>query len=83
MHISAQVVDDENGKTLFSASTMEKDLRSGYGGNLDAAKRIGKLIGQRAKEKGIEAVVFDRGGFRYAGRVKAFADAAREEGLRF
>jgi large subunit ribosomal protein L18 len=80
-HISAQVVDDEHGKTIVSASTTEKDLRGTTGGNLDAARRIGKAIAERALEKGIESVVFDRGGYLYHGRIKALTDAAREAGL--
>ena len=80
-HIYAQVVDDELGKTLVSASTTEKDLRGTTGGNLDAARRIGKTIAERALEKGIESVVFDRGGYLYHGRIKALTDAAREAGL--
>ena len=80
-HIYAQVVDDELGKTIVSASTTEKDLRGGTGGNLDAARRIGKAIAERALEKGIESVVFDRGGYLYHGRIKALTDAAREAGL--
>jgi large subunit ribosomal protein L18 len=80
-HIYAQVIDDRLGKTLVSASTTEKDLRSGSGGNLDAARRIGQTIAERALAKGIESVVFDRGGYLYHGRVKALADAARAAGL--
>jgi len=80
-HIYAQVVDDELGKTIVSASTTEKDLRGATGGNLDAARRIGKAIAERALEKGIESVVFDRGGYLYHGRIKALTDAAREAGL--
>src|SRR5262245_10380718 len=80
-HIYAQVIDDRLGKTLVSASTTEKDLRSGTGGNLDAARRIGQTIAERALAKGIESVVFDRGGYLYHGRVKALADAARAAGL--
>ena len=80
-HIYAQVVDDELGKTIVSASTTEKDLRGTSGGNLDAARRIGKAIAERALEKGIESVVFDRGGYLYHGRIKALTDAAREAGL--
>jgi large subunit ribosomal protein L18 len=84
-HIYAQVIDDEDGKTLASASTVDKDLRakSKSGANVAAAKAVGALIATRAKEKGIEAVVFDRGGFQYHGRIKALADAAREAGLKF
>jgi large subunit ribosomal protein L18 len=80
-HIYAQVVDDELGKTIVSASTTEKELRGTTGGNLDAARRIGKAIAERALEKGIESVVFDRGGYLYHGRIKALTDAAREAGL--
>ena len=84
-HIYAQVIDDEEGKTLCAASSVDKDLRakSKTGANIAAAKAVGALIATRAKEKGIEAVVFDRGGFQYHGRVKALADAAREAGLKF
>ena len=80
-HIYAQVVDDQLGKTIVSASSTEKDLRGSTGGNLDAAKRIGKAIAERAIEKGISSVVFDRGGYLYHGRIKALTDAAREAGL--
>jgi large subunit ribosomal protein L18 len=80
-HIYAQVVDDQLGKTIVSASTTEKDLRGTTGGNLDAARRIGKAIAERALEKGISSVVFDRGGYLYHGRIKALTDAAREAGL--
>jgi len=80
-HIYAQVIDDRLGKTLVSASTTEKDLRGGGGGNLDAARRVGQIIAERAMAKGIEQVVFDRGGYLYHGRVKALADAARAAGL--
>ncbi len=80
-HIYAQVVDDQLGKTIVSASTTEKDLRGSTGGNLDAARRIGKAIAERALEKGIESVVFDRGGYLYHGRIKALTDAARAAGL--
>jgi large subunit ribosomal protein L18 len=80
-HIYAQVVDDQLGKTIVSASTTEKDLRGTTGGNLEAARRIGKAIAERALEKGIESVVFDRGGYLYHGRIKALTDAAREAGL--
>jgi large subunit ribosomal protein L18 len=84
-HIYAQVIDDEAGKTLASASTVDKDVRakSKSGANVAAAKAVGSLIAARAKEKGVEAVVFDRGGFQYHGRIKALADAAREAGLKF
>jgi large subunit ribosomal protein L18 len=80
-HIYAQVIDDRLGQTLVSASTTEKDLRGNSGGNLDAAKRIGQIIAERAIAKGIEQVVFDRGGYLYHGRVKALTDAARAAGL--
>jgi large subunit ribosomal protein L18 len=80
-HIYAQVIDDEQGLTLASASTTEKDLRGSTGGNIDAAKRVGKEIAQRALAKGISQIVFDRGGYLYHGRVKALTDAAREAGL--
>ena len=80
-HISAQVIDDRIGQTLVSASSTEKDLRGGSGGNLDAARRIGQAIAERALAKGIEQVVFDRGGYLYHGRIKALTDAARAAGL--
>jgi large subunit ribosomal protein L18 len=80
-HIYAQVIDDRIGKTIVSASTTEKDLRTGSGGNLDAARRIGQTIAERALAKGIEQVVFDRGGYLYHGRVRALTDAARAAGL--
>ncbi|MBP6820699.1 MAG: 50S ribosomal protein L18 [Acidobacteria bacterium] len=82
-HIYAQVIDDVNGVTLCSASSVEKTAGVGNGGNIDAAKSIGKLIADRAKEKGINSVVFDRGGYIYHGRVKSLAEAAREAGLQF
>ncbi|HQR31288.1 MAG TPA: 50S ribosomal protein L18 [Blastocatellia bacterium] len=82
-HIYAQVIDDINGVTLCSASSVEKSAGVGKGGNIDAAKSIGKLIAERAKEKGINSVVFDRGGYIYHGRVKSLAEAAREAGLQF
>lgn len=83
-HIHAQLIDDEAGKTLASASTMKIDgAKLEHGGNLEAAKRVGALIAEGAKEKGIETVIFDRGGFLYHGRIKALADAAREAGLKF
>ena len=81
-HIYAQVIDDEKGATLASASSVDKAARTN-GGNVAAAKSIGKLVAERAKEKGITKVVFDRGGYLYHGRVKALADAAREAGLEF
>jgi large subunit ribosomal protein L18 len=80
-HIYAQVVDDQLGKTIVSASTTEKDLRGSTGGNIEAAQRIGKAIAERALEKGIDSVVFDRGGYLYHGRIKALTDAARAAGL--
>lgn len=80
-HIYAQVIDDQKGQTLVSASTTEKELRGNSGGNLEAARRIGQVIAERALAKGIEQVVFDRGGYLYHGRVKALADAARAAGL--
>jgi large subunit ribosomal protein L18 len=80
-HIYAQVIDDERGQTLVSASTTEKDLRGGTGGNVEAAQRIGRTIAERALAVGISNVVFDRGGYLYHGRVKALTDAAREAGL--
>lgn len=82
-HIYAQVIDDVNGTTICSASTVEKSAGVGNGGNVDAAKSIGKLIAERAREKGISTVVFDRGGYIYHGRVKSLAEAAREAGLHF
>ncbi|HEY7410176.1 MAG TPA: 50S ribosomal protein L18 [Vicinamibacteria bacterium] len=84
-HIYAQVIDDDAGRTLVAASSVEKTARaaSKRGANVESAKAIGKLVAERAKEKGIEAVVFDRGGFHYHGRIKALADAAREAGLKF
>lgn len=82
-HIYAQVIDDVRGVTICSASSVEKGASVGSGGNIDAAKTIGRLIAERAKEKGIESVVFDRGGYIYHGRVKTLAEAAREAGLQF
>jgi large subunit ribosomal protein L18 len=81
-HIYAQVIDDGAGQTLVSASSVDKDGKTN-GGNVAAAKAIGKLVAERAKKKGIKTVVFDRGGYQYHGRVKALADAAREAGLEF
>ena len=81
-HIYAQVIDDAEGKTLVSASSVDKGGKTN-GGNVAAAKAIGKLVAERAKEKGIKQVVFDRGGYQYHGRVKALADAARAAGLEF
>jgi large subunit ribosomal protein L18 len=84
-HIHAQLIDDDKGVTLAAASSLEKTLREGAktGANIAAAKAVGKLIAERAKEKGIKNVVFDRGGYLYHGRIKALADAAREGGLNF
>ena len=82
-HIYAQVIAAEGDKVLATASTLEKDLREGSTGNIDAASAVGKLVAERAKKAGVVAVAFDRSGFRYHGRVKALADAARETGLEF
>jgi large subunit ribosomal protein L18 len=82
-HIYAQVIDDEKGVTLCSASTVEKAAGLQGGGNVAAAQAIGRLIAERAKEHGITSVVFDRGGYIYHGRVKSLAEAAREAGLQF
>ncbi|MDX1358356.1 MAG: 50S ribosomal protein L18 [Clostridia bacterium] len=84
-NIYAQIIDDTKGITLVSASTKDKALSGTvtYGGNIEAAKEVGKLIAQRAVEKGIKTIVFDRGGYVYHGRVKELADAARAEGLEF
>lgn len=84
-NISAQIIDDVNGVTLASASTIDKELKADikYGGNKEAAKAVGEAIAKRALAKGIEAVCFDRGGFLYHGRVKELADGAREAGLKF
>jgi len=81
-HIYAQIIDDQAGVTLVSASTQEKAFES-FGGNKEAAKQIGLTVAERAKEKGIETVVFDRGGYLYHGRVKELAEGAREGGLVF
>jgi large subunit ribosomal protein L18 len=80
-HIYAQVIDDEQGQTIASASTTEKDLRGSTGGNIEAAQRIGRTIAERALAAGVSSVVFDRGGYLYHGRVKALTDAARQAGL--
>jgi large subunit ribosomal protein L18 len=82
-HISAQLIDDDAGRTLAAASSTEGDLRTRPGGNIDAASQVGSLIASRARAAGITTVVFDRGGFAYHGRVAALADAARAEGLEF
>ena len=81
-NIYAQVIDDVNGVTLVSASSLDKAI-DGYGGNIAAATAVGKLVAERAKAKGIENVVFDRGGYLYHGRVKDLAEGAREGGLKF
>ena len=84
-HIYAQAIDDLNGKTLAQASSCDKEVRSDLKGtgNVDAAKKVGTVLGERLKGAGVETVVFDRGGFLFHGRVKALADAAREGGLEF
>ena len=82
-HIYAQIITGDGSSVICTASTLDKDLREGNGGNVVAAAEVGKRIAERAKEKGIQAVAFDRSGFRYHGRVKALADAARESGLEF
>ena len=82
-HISAQVIDDTVGRTVAAAASVEKDLRDNPGGNIAAAEKVGRLVAERAKAAGITAVVFDRGGNRYHGRVAALADAARQAGLEF
>jgi large subunit ribosomal protein L18 len=82
-HISAQVIDDASGKTLVAATSLEKDLRSGSGTKSEEAATVGRIVAERAKAAGIDQVVFDRAGFRYHGRVKSLADAAREAGLDF
>lgn len=84
-HIYAQIISGDDNKVIASASTVEKLMRDEleYTGNTDAAAAIGKLVAERAKEKGVESVAFDRSGFKYHGRVKALAEAAREAGLQF
>ena len=82
-HISAQVIDDASGRTLAAASTVEASLRGTPGGNVAAATTVGRLVAERASAAGVSTVVFDRGGFRYHGRVAALADAARKAGLEF
>ena len=82
-NITAQVIDDDKGITLVSASTLEKELKITNGGNVEAAKKIGEEVAKRAKKAKITKVVFDRGGYLYHGRVKALAEAARENGLEF
>jgi large subunit ribosomal protein L18 len=85
-HMYAQIIDDVQGVTIAAASTVDKDLGDGVisnGGNVESARKVGELIAKRAKEKGVDQVVFDRGGYLYHGRVQALADAAREAGLDF
>ena len=82
-NISAQIIDDEKGVTLVSASSLDKDLNIKNGGNIEASKLVGALVAKKAKKAKIKKVVFDRGGYLYHGRVKALADAARENGLEF
>jgi large subunit ribosomal protein L18 len=82
-HVVAQVIDDLAGVTVAAASTLETDLRSGATSNCEAAAQVGQRVAERAKAAGVEQVVFDRGGFRYQGRVAALATAAREAGLEF
>lgn len=82
-HIYAQIINDDEGNTLASASTLDKSLNLEHTGNMEAAKAVGELIAKKAKEAGIEEVVFDRSGYVYHGKVKALAEAAREAGLRF
>ena len=82
-HIYVQAIDDDAGSTVAAASTTEKELRASPGGTVDAARKVGELIGRRLKDRGVEAVVFDRGGYIYHGRVKALADGARAAGLQF
>lgn len=84
-HIYAQVIDDTNAVTIAAASTADKDLKASVnnGGSIEAAKQVGELVAKRAKAKGIDTVVFDRGGYLYHGRIQALADAAREAGLEF
>ena len=82
-NIFAQIIDDEASKTLVSASSIDKELKLENGGNVDAAVKVGELLAKRAKKAKISKVVFDRGGYLYHGRVKALADAARENGLEF
>jgi large subunit ribosomal protein L18 len=82
-HIYAQIISGDGDSVVASASTLEKDLRSGSTGNIDAASVVGKLVAERAVAAGVTSVAFDRNGFKYHGRVKALADAAREAGLEF
>lgn len=80
-HISAQIIDDSQGVTIVAASSLEKDIKAN--GNVDGAKKVGEILAKRASEKGIKSVIFDRGGFRYHGRVASLADGARGAGLEF
>jgi large subunit ribosomal protein L18 len=84
-HIYTQIIDDRSGRTIVSASSVDKETKKNLkgGGNIASAKAVGKTIAERAKAKGVGKVVFDRGGYKYHGRVKALADAAREAGLQF
>lgn len=84
-HVRAQVIEDQSGRTLVSASSLDKEVRAliKSGGNIAASKVVGKIIAERARAQGVEKVVFDRGGYQYHGRVQALADAAREAGLKF
>ena len=82
-HITAQIIDDEKGVTLVSASSIDKELKLENGSNIEAATKVGQLLAKRAKEQKITKVIFDRGGYQYHGRVEALADAARENGLEF
>ncbi len=82
-HVYAQVIDDTAGRTIAAASTMESNLRAGVTGTVAAAEQVGRLVAERAREAGVSSVVFDRGGFRYHGRVAAVASGAREAGLEF
>ncbi len=82
-HISAQIIDDDKGVTLAAASSLDKELGLEYGGNKEAARKVGEALAKKALEKGIEVVAFDRGGFLYHGRVQELAEGAREAGLKF
>ncbi len=83
-NIYTQIIDDTSGRTIVAASTLSEEIRGSVkGSNVDAARKVGELLARKAKEKGIEAVVFDRSGYRYHGRIKALAEAAREGGLKF
>ena len=84
-HMYAQVISEDGGKVIAAASTLDQEIKTkcAFGGNVNAAAEVGKLVSQRALEKGVKAVAFDRSGFKYHGRIKALADAAREGGLEF